>query len=146
MTHLAKWRCSCAYYFSDYVELNLNKLYHYTRVVISGMMLRKRRARAKGPFSPFTCNAIFSPCVLSDTPAYMWEQVGGHLDQRPFGYCYNECAVTWQRRIHQNSTYKNTRGGGVVSLPLSHTHIHTHTNMASCSVVLGCVFVRVTAE
>lgn len=37
---------------------------------------------------------------LSPPHAYMWAQVGSHFDQRPFRY-YNECAVTWQRRIRQ---------------------------------------------
>lgn len=41
---------------------------------------------------------------------------------------------------------EHTRGRGGIALAHSDTRAPTHTNMASCGVVLGCVFVSVTAQ
>lgn len=73
---------------------------------------------------------------LSPPPhAYMWAQVGSHFDQRPFRY-YNECAVTWQRRIRQKL---HERGRTTPRAP----PLHERVDHASAS--LGCWGLHVCA-
>lgn len=67
--------------------------------------------------------------------AYMWAQVGSHFDQRPFRY-YNECAVTWRRRIRQKL---HERGKTTPRAP----PLHEREDHASAS--LGCWALHVCA-